>query len=106
MATMISVGSVVSSLIQQQRAPAIADEIFEIFKIPLQNQETCWPTVVLMARVRFQPMQRSTNVFVKNVAIKSETLQNYPVLSTAKNCEGILNSHHDQHRQTGTSAEE
>ena len=68
-----------------------------------RNQETYWSTVVLMTRrIRFQPMQRSTKVFVKGVAAKSETLQNYPVLSTGKNCEGILNSHPDQHRQSGT----
>ena len=39
------------------RASAIADKIFEFFKISLQSPETCWPTVALMAQIRFQPMQ-------------------------------------------------
>ena len=107
MIAMISVDSVISSLMQIAESVCYCRRSFRIFKISLQSPETCWPTVVLMARVCFQPIQRSTNVFVKGVAAKSETLQNYPVLSTAKNrCEGVLNSHHDQHQQTGTSAVE
>lgn len=104
MVAMISVGSVVSSMMQQQRASAIADEIFEI-----SSPETCWPTVVLVAQVHIQPMQTPTiaNVFVKGVAAKSETLQNYPVLGTAVTSSNTFtasakNSHHYQHRQTGT----
>ena len=62
-----------------------SDAIAESVCYCRRNQETYWPTVVLMTRIRFQPMQGSTNVFVKGVAAKSETLQNYPVLSTAKN---------------------
>ena len=57
MIEMISVDSVISSLMQIAESVCYCRRSFQIFKISLQSPETCWPTVVLMAQIRFQPMQ-------------------------------------------------